>query len=74
MKLSPADVEQIMKTYSPVTQNRVPDVVAELRDQVPAGPFLASDALDRDFAGAGWWTKVFMLPEQNTLIFVAKGE
>ena len=73
VEVTPARARELRRDHGPeVTQAR-PDVVAGLQPSLPAGPLLASDALDRAFTEGGYGAKAYLAADSDVVILVALG-
>lgn len=70
--LPPAKAEELRSTYSPSPTTAEPKVVEGLRDQLPAGPYLSGEGLDKAFKHGRWWASAY-LSEDGELVLVATG-
>jgi hypothetical protein len=66
-------VEQLVAAHSPTTQGKTPEVSEGLRAQLPAGPFLTGDALNRVFTHERWSASVYLDPTTNQVVLTATG-
>jgi hypothetical protein len=66
-------VDTLRSTYGPTASGGVPAVVDGLKEQLPPGPFLTSDALDKAFNHERWWASAYLDPEAGKLVIVATG-
>jgi hypothetical protein len=71
--LPSAKLEELRATYSPAAAGATPNVVAGLRDELPAGPFLSSNALDAAFKHERWWASAYLDERTGELVLVATG-
>lgn len=74
VELSREDVDALTQEYAPEAAAREPNVVADLRDDVPDGPLLAGDELDRAFSTAGFVSHVWLDVEGRRLVLTATGQ
>ncbi|RKT55820.1 hypothetical protein [Saccharothrix australiensis] len=70
----PADeVRRLVAAHGPTAQGRSPEVVAGLRERVPAGPFLTGEAFDRAFTHERWTASAFLDERSGQVVVVATG-
>jgi hypothetical protein len=66
-------VEQLVAAHSPTAQGKIPEVSEGLRAQLPAGPFLTGDVLNRVFTHERWSASVYLDPTTNQVVLTATG-
>ncbi len=72
IELPPAKATELRTKYAPTQSNAEPKVVESLRDELPAGPYLSGEALDRAFKHGRWWASAY-LTDGGELVLVATG-
>ncbi|OLR91470.1 hypothetical protein BJP25_00880 [Actinokineospora bangkokensis] len=70
--LPPAKVSEVTPGTRETTDQ--PPVVDGLRDDVPEGPYLTSDALNSTFTGQGWFVHAYLAKGTDKLVLVATGQ
>jgi hypothetical protein len=71
--LEPSEVERLVSAHAPTATGEKPDVIEELREQLPHGPFLTGDALDAAFKYENWRVDSYLARESGELVLVAMG-
>lgn len=71
--MSPDQIGNLRSTYHPEPTNETPAVVAGLKEQLPPGPFLTGDALNKAFRHERWWASAYLDPQAGKLVLVATG-
>lgn len=66
-------VDDLESAHAPESGGQTPDVVEGLRAELPAGPFLTGDRLDRAFGHGEWSARVYLDPDRDALVLVATG-
>lgn len=66
-------VDELMSVYSPTAADETPTVVDGMREHLPAGPFLTSEAFHTAFRHDHWYASAYLHPQTNTLVLVATG-
>ncbi len=72
----PSDAtESLLSRAGPMVEGDRPDVVPELQETLPDGPLLTSAALRDLVAGdSGWSVDVWLAPDTDRLVLVARGQ
>jgi hypothetical protein len=73
IEVEPEVADELRSTYAPQAVATVPDVVSGLRDKLPAGTLLSSDALDRAVAGGGFATDAYVAQDEPIVVLTAFG-
>jgi hypothetical protein len=71
LALEPELTDTWVATYPLVPAHDPPDLVEGVAGHQPSGPLLRADELDAAFSGDGWWTRVYLAPEDRRLVLVA---
>ncbi|MET9633559.1 hypothetical protein ABZX92_39480 [Lentzea sp. NPDC006480] len=71
--LPESKIDELKSAYSPESAGKTPDVVDDLRGELPIGSFLTSDRLDQAFAADKWFAKAYLVPDDRVLVLVATG-
>jgi hypothetical protein len=71
--LKPGGADALVTYAKPTDTGRTPLVQEILRSEVPAGPFLTSDALDKAFGSFDASTYVYLDRGRNTLVLQSTG-
>lgn len=71
--LEPSEVERLVSAHAPTASGEKPEVIEELREQLPHGPFLTGDALDAAFRLEEWRVDSYLDRESGELVLIAMG-
>jgi hypothetical protein len=71
--LEASEVERLVSAHAPTATGEQPDVIEELNEQLPHGPFLTGDALDAAFQHEDWRVDSYLARESGELVLVAMG-
>lgn len=75
VELPPDVTDGLVAQTGPLQEGKRPDVVPELREALPSDPLLTSDGLRDLVAGdSGWSVDVWLAPETDRLVLVARGQ
>lgn len=66
-------INDLMSSYFPVSNGQTPSVVDGMKEHIPPGPFLTSDALNAAFKEGQWWARAYLDPQSHKLVLVATG-
>ena len=71
--LSQANTDELRSVHAPQSAGATPDVVDDLRAELPTGTVLTSEGLDQAFSHDTWSAKAYLVPDNRTLVLVAIG-
>lgn len=71
--LDPTTADTLRSDFGAVGTDDVPDVVDGLVDQLPAGPWLTSAALDRETDGGGLGGRAYIAANSDQVVIVKVG-
>lgn len=74
VRLSQEQTERLEQRYRPRATDDGPDVVEELRADLPSAPLLTSEELDRAFSTTGFVSRVWLDPGSGRLVLSATGQ
>lgn len=68
IKLEPATADALRSRYAPMATGAAPKLNENLQNDVPAGPFLTSVAMDKALSNNDWRSSAFLDSGSNTLV------
>ncbi|HEX8865886.1 MAG TPA: hypothetical protein VF821_09545 [Lentzea sp.] len=71
--LSGSKIDELRSGCAPESAGKSPEVVDGLRGELPGGPFVTGDCLDRAFNHDKWVAKAYLVPDRRTVVLVATG-
>lgn len=72
--LSQEQTGELVQRHDPRASDGGPDVVDDLRADLPTAPLLASEELDRAFSTTGFVSRVWLDPGSGRLVLSATGQ
>lgn len=74
VELPQDELDALVEEHEPLEATSEPDVVADLRGEVPSGALLTDDGLDRAFSTAGFAGQVWLDPGARRVVITSKGQ
>ena len=71
--LPESKIDELRTAHVPESAGKTPEVVDGLRAELPGGPFLTGERLDRAFGHDTWGAKAYLVPDRRALVLVATG-
>ena len=69
--LRSATADELVGRYAPTEQGASPEVAELLRPELPPGPYLSGDELNKAFTTAEWLSRAYLHRPSNRLVLTA---